>query len=315
MPDSSAALDLTGVVASSVTPFKDDESLDLERLESHLDFLVEGGCTGILVLGGAGEYVNLSRGEREEVIRAAVAAIDGRVPVIIGALPPSTREVLEMAAFSARAGADALLALPPYYIRTSTSGIVEHFRQLADGAGMPVIAYNQPGRIVVSMSLETLNEIADIPGIIGVKDCDRDLAALQIKIERLEPRMRVISGDEDLGFYTILAGARSGIWATPNLAPWLYVDLFEACVAGDLDRARSLQSIVLELVGARQGPNHPGPLKEMMAMAGRKVGPGRRPLMPMSEGERSRASAIVARHADLLKHRPAQQVQRARKRA
>ena len=135
MADGSAALDLTGVVAASVTPFKENEALDLERLESHLDFLVDGGCSAILVLGGAGEYVNLSRGEREEVIKAAVAAVDGRVPVIVGALSPSTREVLEMAEFSARAGADALLALPPYYIRTSASGIVEHFRQLAGGAG------------------------------------------------------------------------------------------------------------------------------------------------------------------------------------
>jgi 4-hydroxy-tetrahydrodipicolinate synthase len=310
-----AELNLTGVVAASITPFKDDESLDLGRLESHLDFLIDGGCGAILVLGGAGEYVNLSRSEREAVTKAAVAAVGGRVPIIVGALAPSTREVLEMAEFSARAGADALLALPPYYIRTSTAGIVEHFRQLAAGTGMPVIAYNQPGRIVVSMSLETLGELADIPGVIAVKDCDRDLAALQLKLERLADRMNVISGDEDLGFYTILAGATCGIWATPNLAPWIYVELFEACAAGDLERARSLQSIILALVSARQGPNHPGPLKEMMAMVGRPAGPGRRPLMPMTESERNRAAGILARHADLLRGRPADQPQRAKTRA
>jgi 4-hydroxy-tetrahydrodipicolinate synthase len=188
-------------------------------------------------------------------------------------------------------------------VRPSPAGIVAHYRQIAEATLLPVLAYNQPGRIGISMDVDLLSEIADIPGIVGVKECERDMASLQTKIDRLSARISVISGDEDLGLYMLLGGAECGIWATPNLAPWPYVEMYEACRSGDLERARKIHETILDLVSARprQGENHPGPLKELLSIAGRSVGLARSPLMPMTSGQRANAAAVLKRHAELLR--------------
>jgi 4-hydroxy-tetrahydrodipicolinate synthase len=282
-----------GVVVAVVTPFRDDESLDETRLQDHLSFLLDAGVDAVMPLGGSGEYVNLSMAERKRVIDASVSAVAHRVPVIIGALSPSTREVIEVGEYAMRAGADGLLALPPYYIRPSQAGMVDHFARIVAETGLPVIAYNNPPRAGWAIALEALEEIAAIPGVIGLKDCDRDVAAIAVKIERLGQRLTVLSGDDDLEFATLLSGAAGGIWATANLAPRLCIALYDACVRGDLTEARRLQSMVLALVNVRKLPNHPGPLKEMMAMVGRSVGPARRPLFPMTEGQRTAVKELL----------------------
>ena len=284
----------SGVIAAVLTPFHEDESLDEKRLEEHLDYLVQSGIHGVMPIGGSGEYVNLNVEERKRVIDVSVAAVGKRIPVIIGALSPSTQEIIEIGRYAQKAGADGLLVLPPYYIRPSNAGVVEHFARVVEETGLPVIVYNNPPRAGWAIGFDTLAEIAEIPGVIALKDCDRDVAAIQEKILRLGSRIAILSGDDDLEFATLLCGAPGGIWAQANLTPKLCLDLYRACTEGDLHKARDLQSALLALVKARKLPNHPGPLKEMMAMVGMSVGPARRPLKPMTDAQRSAA-------ADLLK--------------
>lgn len=283
----------SGVIAAVLTPFHEDESLDEKRLEEHLDYLVRSGMHGVMPIGGSGEYVNLSVEERKRVIDVSVAAVGKRIPVIIGALSPSTHEVIEIGRYARKAGADGLLVLPPYYIRPSNDGVVEHFARVVEETGLPVIAYNNPPRAGWAIGFDTLAEIAEIPGVIALKDCDRDVAAIQEKILRLGNRIAILSGDDDLEFATLLSGAPGGIWAQANLTPKLCLDLYQACLDGDLARARDLQATVLALVNVRKLPNHPGPLKEMLAMAGMGVGPARRPLKPMTDPQRSAAAHLL----------------------
>lgn len=289
----------SGVIAAMVTPFKADESLDLDRLGSHLEFLLEAGIHGVMPIGGCGEYVSLSGEERSRVIALTVEMVNGRVPVTAGALAPSTREVLEIGCYAARAGADALLVLPPYYIKPSLAGIVDHFARVAAETGLPVIAYNNPPRTGWAMSVEALDEIAAVPGVVGLKECDRDVAMVNAKVNRVGDRIAILGGDDDLIFPVLLSGAQGAIMATPNLAPRLCIDLYRACVRGDIATALAVQNRLLPLVLVRRIPNHPGPLKEMMAMVGRPVGPARRPLFPMTDQERKAVAAVLEASGDL----------------
>jgi 4-hydroxy-tetrahydrodipicolinate synthase len=274
-----------GVIAACVTPFHEDEALDLDGLGSHIDFMLERGIKGVMVAGGCGEYANLTPEERRQVVTQSVKVVDGRAVVVAGALGPSTREVVELGQHAAREGVDALLVLPPYYIKPSFDGVMKHFETVVRETGLDVIVYNNPGRTGWMLGLEHLRELAGLRGIVALKECERDMASISGKITGLNGRMAVLSGDDDLGFATILHGGTSAIWASPNIAPRLAVDLYEACAARDVGRALPLHNRLLALFTAFMLPNHPGPLKQAMAMAGRPVGPARTPLAPMSDAQ------------------------------
>ena len=290
---------LSGIIAAVVTPFRADESLDEDRLCSHVELLLEAGIQGVVPIGGSGEFVSLSPEERRRVIALTVRTVGGRVPVIAGALAPSTREVLEVGCYAAEAGADALLVLPPYYIRPSLAGVIDHFARAAAETGLPVIAYNNPPRTAWAIGPQELAEIAAVPGVVGLKDCDRDVAMIAAKVQRVGDAIAIMGGDDDLVLPALLVGARGAIMAAPNLSPRLCLAMYEAYRRGNLEAARALQDRLLPLVHARKIPNHPGPLKEMMAMAGHPVGPARRPLMPMTAAEREAAAAALAAGHDL----------------
>jgi 4-hydroxy-tetrahydrodipicolinate synthase len=283
----------SGMYVASVTPFREDETLDLDRLGSHLQYLIDAGVDGIVVLGGSGEYVNLTADERRAVIACARQVIAKRIPLVVGALGPSTHEALDVARDAARAEADALLVLPPYYIRASTEGVVEHFARVAEAGGLPVIVYNNPPRTGWAIEMDLLERLASVPGVVGLKDCDRDVAQIAAKIASVGDRISILSGDDDLGFATLVSGGPGAIWATANLAPRLCVELARASLKGDLEKARPLAERLRQLVHVRRIPNHPGPMKEMMAMVGRPVGPARRPLVAMTEAQRTRVRAVL----------------------
>jgi 4-hydroxy-tetrahydrodipicolinate synthase len=283
-----------GLIAASVTPFADDGSLDEARLRSHLDYLIAAGVDGILVIGGSGEYVNLAPSERVRVITLSAEHVAGRVPMIVGALGPSTREAVEIGSFAARAGAAAILAPPPYYIKPTLDGTVGHFQDLVRETGLPVIAYNNPGRTGVTLGVTELEAIATVEGVVGVKESDRDVSSIAMKIMRLGSRLAILSGDDDLGFATLLSGAPGAIWSTPNLAPRLCGELFHACREGNLETALRAFERLMKLIWVRRAiPNHPGPLKECMAMVGRSVGRARAPLAAMTSAERALVSTAL----------------------
>jgi 4-hydroxy-tetrahydrodipicolinate synthase len=275
-----------GVVVALVTPFTEDERLDEERLASHVRYLVDAGLNGLIPTGGSGEYANLTPDERRRVVELTIEAAEGRVPVAVGALGLSTWEAVAVAEHAAEAGADAVMLLPPYYIATSTAGILHHFTTVAERSGLPIIAYNNPPRTARTIDVKILSELADLDAVVAVKDCDRDFNSITAKIRATRGRITYMCGDDDLVYPSLALGADGAVMAMPNLAPKLSLALYEAWTSGDTRRGLELHEIFVRLVNVRKIPNHPGPLKEMMALAGRPVGPGRRPLMPMSPAER-----------------------------
>jgi 4-hydroxy-tetrahydrodipicolinate synthase len=158
---------------------------------------------------------------------------------------------------------------------------------VAQETGLDIIAYNNPGRTGWTIDVNQLRHIAAIPGIVGIKECDRDVASLSLKMAAVGDKIEVLSGDDDLGFATLLSGSRGAIWASPNLNPRLCLDLYDACMAGDVAKALPLHIRLVHLVSSWLIPNHPGPLKEAMAIMGRPVGCARRPLAKMTEPQRA----------------------------
>lgn len=279
----------SGVIAAAVTAFKDDYTLDVERTQQHLDYLIGSGVHGLLVLGGTGENLTLDATEKETLMRAAVEVAARRVPVYAGVFDPGLPDALSTARIAVRSGISGLVVLPPYYIKPSFPGVIEHFRAVARVSDLPLIVYNNPGRVGWNMTAENLVTLSEsVPGMVGVKDCERDVAALSSKIDALGNRAALLSGDDDLGFATLLSGAPGGIWTSPNIAPTLCVRLYRACRDGDLAVALALHRRLRDLMNAFFIANHPGPLKELMGMAGIGVGPARPPLHPMTEPERAR---------------------------
>lgn len=285
-----------GVFAAAVTPFNDDESVDEKGFRDHLEYLISSGIHGIMVVGGCGEYINLSMEERKRLISLAVECSAGRVPILVGVLSPSTRDALEIGRHAAQAGADSLLVVPPYYIRPSLDGIVQHFATIAKETSMKIVVYNIPGRTGYNLDVDALNAIATVPSVVAVKDCDRDLALISARVRELGDRMSILSGDDDLGFPSLLVGAKGAVWAGANFAPKMYVELYEASMKGDNERALSIHNRLLPMVESWLIRNHPGPIKELMAMLGHPVGPARQPLRKMSPEERSKVELVLSKY-------------------
>jgi 4-hydroxy-tetrahydrodipicolinate synthase len=284
-----------GIYTAIVTPFTAADTFDAPAFRRLIDFQVEQGAAGLLVIGGSGEFVSLTPSERCHVIDIAIDQTAHRIPIIVGALAPGTREVQETVRYAAKAGASAVLVLPSYYIKASPAGILEHFARVADAASIPIVAYNNAGRTGITLDVGMLERLATIPSIVALKECERDLAVMSAKIAAVGDRIAILSGDDDLGFPTFLLGSPGGIFMTANLVPAFHRKLFAAATNCDLATARKAHYALLPLVEALYTANHPGPLKDAMALIGHPVGPARAPLQ--------RASAQTLRRAEVALQR------------
>ena len=280
-----------------VTPFNEKDELDEQVFRRLIDFQISSGAAGLLVIGGSGEYVSLTPSERQRAIDVAIDQVANRVPVVVGALAPGTKEVQDTVRHAARAGASAVLVLPAYYIKPSAAGIHEHFSRVADAAPIPIVAYNNAGRTGITLDVSILESLTSIPSIVALKECERDLALVAAKINAVGKRIAIMSGDDDLGFPTFLLGSPGGIFTTANLVPAFHRKLFEATVSGELTRARRMHYALLPLIEALYTANHPAPLKEAMAFIGHPVGRARVPLQK-GNPENLRRAEVTLRKLD-----------------
>jgi 4-hydroxy-tetrahydrodipicolinate synthase len=282
-----------GIYTALVTPFTDTDEFDDAAFRRLIDFQIVSGAAGLLVIGGSGEFVSLTPTERQRVIDVAIDQAARRVPIIIGALAPGTREVQETVRYAAKAGSDAVLVLPSYYIKASSDGICEHFARVADQASIPIIAYNNTSRTGITLDVNILERLARIPSIVALKECERDLAVVAAKISAIGERIAILSGDDDLGFPTFLLGSPGGIFTTANLVPSFHRKLFEAALKSDLAIARRAHYALLPLVEALYTADHPGPLKDAMRLVGYPVGAARAPLQRASAENLKRAGIAL----------------------
>jgi 4-hydroxy-tetrahydrodipicolinate synthase len=286
-----------GIYTAIVTPFTPADEFDEPVFRRLIDFQIAEGAAGLLVIGGSGEFVSLTPSERRRIVDVAMDQTARRIPIIVGALAPGTREVQETVRHAAEAGASAVLVLPSYYIKASPAGIFEHFARVADTASIPIVAYNNSGRTGITLDVSLLEKLATIPSIIALKECERDLAVIAAKISAVGDRIAIMSGDDDLGLPTFLLGSPGGIFMSANLVPAFHRRLFEAAMSLDLTSARRAHYALLPLIEALYTANHPGPLKDAMALVGHAVGPARAPLQGASTENLKRAEIALQRLA------------------
>jgi 4-hydroxy-tetrahydrodipicolinate synthase len=238
---------IQGSIVAIVTPMREDGSLDYPRLKSLVDFHAAEGTDGIVIVGTTGESPTVDVDEHCELIRAAVEYAAGRLPVIAGTGGNSTSEAIELTAYAKKVGATASLNVVPYYNKPTQEGLYLHFKAIAEAVDLPMILYNVPGRTVADMSNETTLRLAQVPGIVGIKDATGNLERGTDLIKRAPQGFALYSGDDASALAFILLGGHGTISVTANVAPRLMHEMCAAALNGDVARAREINSRLLGL--------------------------------------------------------------------
>ena len=268
-----------GVGVALVTPFRDDGSVDADALRRHVDFQIDGGVGVLVPCGTTGESATLSADEQALVVREAVGAADGRVPVLAGAGGSDTADVARRARAAREAGADGILSVSPSYNKPSQRGLIEHYRTVAGAVDCPVVVYNVPGRTSSNVLPETLLALAEVDNIVGVKEASGNVNQIMTIVRDRPDGFLVLSGDDSLAMPVIAAGADGVISVVANEAPNLMSRMVGAALRGDFDEARTLHYRLLPLMQANFLETNPVPVKAALAMMGRMEARYRLPLV------------------------------------
>ncbi len=290
-------LPILGSIVAIVSPMQEDGALDYDALRHLLDWHVEQGTNGIVIVGTSGESPTVNVEEHCELIRVAVEHINGRIPVIAGTGGNSTREAVELTEFAKRVGADASLQVVPYYNKPTQEGIYAHFKTIAEKIDLPVILYNVPGRTVADMSNATILRLAKVPGINGLKDATGNLERASGLIaglrEQKSNHFAVYSGDDLTAIFLMMMGGHGNISVTANVAPQMMASLCEAAITGDLVQARELQFKLLKLHQMMFVEPNPIPVKWALHEMGVIDKGIRLPLTPLTEDLRAPLKEVL----------------------
>lgn len=273
----------TGSLVALVTPMLPDGSLDMPRFRALVDWHVEQGTDGLVIVGTTGESPTVNPEEHCSLIAAAVEQAAGRVPVIAGTGANSTAEAIELTECAKRAGAAAGLSVAPYYNKPTQEGLFRHFSAIAEAVDLPLILYNVPGRTASDISNETALRLARVPGVIGIKDATGNIERGSDLIKRAPESFAVYSGDDASGMVLMLLGGKGVISVTANVAPALMHEMCVAAMSGDLAKAREINFRLLGLHQKLFVEANPIPVKWALAEMGRIQGGIRLPLVPMSD--------------------------------
>jgi 4-hydroxy-tetrahydrodipicolinate synthase len=274
---------ITGSIVAIITPMQDDGSLDFGRFKSLIDFHINEGTDGIVVVGTTGESPTVNVDEHKELIRVAVEHSAGRIPIIAGTGGNSTVEAMELSAAAKKAGADALLSVVPYYNKPGQEGLYRHFRTIAEHVDAPLIVYNVPSRTVADIANDTVLRLAQLPNVVGIKDATGNMERCSDLMRRAPKNFAVYSGDDASCLALMLLGGHGVISVTANVAPRLMHEMCMAALSGNLAKARELNNKLLPLHQKLFVEANPIPVKWAAAQMG-LVGMGiRLPLTPMAQ--------------------------------
>jgi 4-hydroxy-tetrahydrodipicolinate synthase len=273
-------MDLHGVYIPLVTPFRDG-AVDLESLRRIVDRLVPCGIAGLVAGATTGESMALSGEELPAVIATAREAAWGRVPVLAGAGGADTRQAIAAVGRAERAGADGLVSICPYFVRPDQRGILAHFQAVAGATALPVVLYHHPGRTGVRMENDTIRRLAELPNVVGLKDCAGDLhQSMELMLDP-PPRFAILTGEDALFYPALALGAAGGILAAAHWRTRSFVALWRAMEANDHAGARALWARLLPGIRLLFAAPSPSPLKLLLhaqgELASREV---RLPLLP-----------------------------------
>lgn len=273
------AEDLTGIFPALPTPLDPSGKPDLERLSALVEANLAAGVSGLVPMGGTGEYPALSPSDRIAVVRRTAEVAAGAVPVVPGVLATGFSDAVTTGQDFRKAGADAIMLVTPYYVVPSQQGVQDYFRTYRSSVDAPIVYYDIPARTGFTTKPETLAALADDGTIIGAKICNTDLHYFNGLAAMLGDRISLLSGDDMLYAMHVMHGARGGILASAPLLPKFWVQLHELLNEGAYAEAIAAHRKLLPIFKALFSEVNPGPLKSMMASLGQPIGPVHLPLM------------------------------------
>jgi 4-hydroxy-tetrahydrodipicolinate synthase len=274
---------ITGSLVAIVTPMLEDGRLDFARFKSLIDWHIAQGTSAIVVVGTTGESPTVDFDEHKELIRIAVEHSAGRLPIIAGTGGNSTAEAIELTESAKKAGATASLSVVPYYNKPTQEGMYRHFSKIAETVDLPMLLYNVPSRTVADLQNDTVLRLAQVPGIIGIKDATSNMERGTDLIKRAPRNFAIYSGDDAAALPLMALGGHGVISVTANVAPRLMAEMCSAALVGDIRKAREIN---LRLIGLHQKlfiETSPAPVKWALAEMG-MIEPGLRlPMVPLTE--------------------------------
>ena len=273
---------LVGSIVALVTPMHEDGSVDYAALRRLIDWHIAEGTDCIGVVGTTGESPTVTMEENCEIIRVAVEQAAGRVPIMAGTGANATSEAIELTRFARSVGADCHLSVVPYYNRPSQEGIYRHFKAVAEAVDLPMVLYNVPGRTVADMHNDTVLRLAQVPGIVGIKDATGSIERGAWLIKRAPKGFSIYSGDDGTAVALMLLGGHGNVSVTANLAPRAMHDLCMAAIEGQARRAAEIHLRLLPLHRELFCEPSPAPTKWAMSQLGLCGAGVRLPIVPLS---------------------------------
>ena len=273
---------ITGSIVALATPMLEDGSVDYAALRTLIDWHIAQGTDCIGVVGTTGESPTVTVPEHCEIIRVSVEQAKGRVPIMAGCGANSTAEAIELARFAKSVGADCQLQVVPYYNKPTQQGQYLHFKAIAEAVDLPVVLYNVPGRSVADMSHDTVLRLAQVDGIVGIKEATGNIDRAQWLIREVPKGFAVYSGDDPTAVALMLCGGQGNVSVTANVAPRLMHELCVAAIAGDVKRAMEIQFQLLPLHKQLFVEANPIPVKWAMQRMGLCRGTLRLPMTPLT---------------------------------
>ncbi|MBB4633389.1 4-hydroxy-tetrahydrodipicolinate synthase [Sphingosinicella soli] len=286
---------LRGSYPPVITPFREDGAVDYPTYEKLIDFQIAEGSHGIVVNGTSAEPSVLTVDERKALLKAAIDVAGGRVPVVAATGSQSFAETADLTEHATKIGADALLVVTPYYIRPPQRGLVAYYEEIGRRSDLPTMMYHIPGRAAVSVSIETLERIADaVPHFVGMKHASLELALVTEALALFGPEFRIFVGLEELSFPMLAMGACGMVNAVSNIAPKPVVALYDAVARGDMAAARQCHFDLFDLNRAVFYDTNPIAIKYMAKRLGLLPGNHHRlPLLPATPDVEARLDAVL----------------------
>jgi 4-hydroxy-tetrahydrodipicolinate synthase len=273
---------IVGSIVALVTPMQEDGNVDYDALRRLIDWHVAEGTDCIGVVGTTGESPTVSVEEHCEIIRVSVQHAAGRVPIMAGTGGNSTAEAIELSRFAKKVGADCTLSVVPYYNKPSQEGIYQHFRAIAEAVDVPMVLYNVPGRTVADMQPETTLRLAQVPGIVGIKEATGDIERACWLIKKAPKGFAIYSGDDSTAIALMLLGGHGNVSVTANVAPRAMHELCRAALAGQVREATAIHLKLLALHKYLFVESSPAPTKWAMAKLGLCGAALRLPITPLT---------------------------------
>lgn len=282
-----------GSIPALITPMHPNGDVDYDAFKKLIDWHVQEKSDGLVVIGTSGESPTIDFKEHAALLSTAVEFANGSIPIIAGIGGNSTKEALHLTREAEKAGADAGLSVVPYYNKPTQEGLYQHFKYIAENSSLPILLYNVPGRTVADMSNETVLRLAEIPGIIGIKDATGDISRLGELMKHKPADFQVISGDDPTAAALILLGGQGNISVTANVAPRLMHDLCFAALEGDVSKVRELNAKLSRLNKVLFAEANPIPVKYAIAKMNKSELGYRLPLVEPTDATKALVDAAL----------------------